>query len=387
MISNSTALKIHSYDKLAKYESSIFAEMGALATKHNAMNLAQGFPDYQLNNQLLIDATQYILEGNNQYAPMIGVPSLRQEISTYKTNTTGRNYDADTEITITTGALQALHCALASIISAGDEVIIFDPSFESYRPVVELYGGIPITITLEAPNFSIPWDEIKKFVNRKTKAIIINSPNNPTGKMITKDDIEGLRKITRDNDIHIISDEVYEHAIFDGQNHLSLSQFPDLANRSFVISSLGKIFHVTGWRVGYCCAPKKLTAALRKVHQFTVFSSACSSLQMALAKQVNNIVYYTELTATYTEQRKLFLDLIQKTEFKALPIDGSFFCLLDYSKISNKNEVEMAKALVSESSFYHDKREQKILRACFVKKEETIKKAMIGLKNVTSKLN
>ena len=273
--------------------------MGALAIKHKAVNLAQGFPDYQINNDILQDASKYILEGHNQYAPMPGLQFLREELSNYKLNRTGFRYDPINEITITTGALESLHCALASIVSIGDEVMIFDPSFESYRPIVELYGGIPITITLEAPEFNIPWDIIKNRINRKTRAIIFNSPNNPTGKLISQSDIDSLRNIVQNTDIVIISDEVYEHAVFNDQKHISFSQFPDLAERSFIISSLGKIFHVTGWRIGYCLAPKKMMAAFRKIHQFSVFSS----LKMSIANQVNNEDYYIELNAIYSKQR------------------------------------------------------------------------------------
>ena len=381
-----------SEEKFSKYGSSIFSEMGILAAKHNAVNLAQGFPDYQLNLEILQDASKYILEGQNQYAPMPGVQYLREQLSLYKYNATGHKYDPINEITVTTGALQALHCAIASIVSIGDEVIIFDPSFESYRPIVELYGGIPVTITLEAPNFNIPWDEIKKRINKKTKAIIINSPNNPTGKLITLSDIDALQKLTQNTDIVIISDEVYEHAIFNKQKHISISQFSDLVDRSFIISSLGKIFHVTGWRIGYCLAPEKLMKIFRKVHQFSVFSSSCAALQMSLANQVNNMDYYKDLTKTYDLQRSMFLNLISETEFKPLPIDGSFFCLLDYSELSSIDDVEMAKKLVTEfgvaliplSSNYNDKRDQKILRACFVKKEETIKNAMLCLNNASA---
>ncbi|MBA3705901.1 MAG: aminotransferase class I/II-fold pyridoxal phosphate-dependent enzyme, partial [Bacteroidetes bacterium] len=329
------------------------------------------------------------------YAPMAGVEVLREAISNYKLRTTGKHYDAASEITITTGALQALHCAIAAVVSLGDEVIVFDPAFDSYCPIIELYGGIPVVITLEAPLFEIPWDMVKKKVSRKTKAILLNSPNNPTGKIITTHDILALDKITEGSDICIISDEVYEHTVFDGKKHLSLSQCESLANRSFVISSLGKHFHVTGWRVGYCLAPKKMMQLFRKVHQFSVFSSSCTALQMALAKQMNNFYYYQEINSLYQQQRQLFMDEIAKTLFKPLPVNGSFFCLLDYSEISDKTELEMAKsltvkygvALVPLSSFYTDRREQSILRACFVKKEETIKKAMSALKKASEVLS
>src|SRR4051812_12142424 len=351
-------------DKLSTYESSIFAEMAALSTKHHAVNLAQGFPDYQKSNQLIIDATHYTEEGFNQYAPMNGVATLREAISDYKFNTTGKRYDPNLEVVITTGAMQALHCAIASTISAGDEVIIFDPSFDSYRPIVELYGGIAVTITLEAPTFEFKWNEISKRINRKTKAIILNSPNNPTGKMIGYDDIAALEKITAHSNIVIISDEVYEHAVFNGNKHLSISQFESLANRSFIISSLGKIFHVTGWRVGYCVGPKQLIKSFLKIHQFTVFSSTSTALQMAIAWQVNNMDYYREINDSYSKQRDLFLELVSKTKLKPLPIEGSFFCLLDYSAISSKKEFYMAKFLAIEhgvcfiplSAFYADRR-------------------------------
>lgn len=374
-------------DKLSKYESSIFAEMGALSAKYQAVNLAQGFPDYQKNSQILIDAARYTEQGFNQYAPMSGVLELREAISDYKFTTTGKYYDPATEIVVTTGALQALHSALASIITPGDEVIIFDPSFDCYRPIVELNGGIPVTITLEAPFFEFNWEEISKRINKKTKAIILNSPNNPTGKTLTYADITALEKITADSGIIIISDEVYEHAVFDGNKHLSVSRFDSLASRSFVISSLGKIFHVTGWRMGYCLGPKSLIQSFLKIHQFTVFSGTSAALQMAIANQLNNKEYYKEIHTAYDAQRTLFLELISKTAFKPLPVDGSFFCLLDYSAISNKSENEMARLLAIEygvsmiplSAFYEDKREQQLLRACFVKKEETIRKAIAGL--------
>lgn len=374
-------------DKLSKYESSIFAEMGALSAKHQAVNLAQGFPDYQKNNQILIDAARYTEQGFNQYAPMNGVLALREAISDYKYNATGKRYDPATEIVVTTGALQAVHAALTSIVNAGDEVIIFDPSFDCYRPIVELCGGIPVTVTLEAPSFEFKWDEIRKLITKKTKAIILNSPNNPTGKMLSYEDIAELEKITADSGIILISDEVYEHAVYNGNKHLSISQFESLASRSFVISSLGKIFHVTGWRMGYCLAPKQLTQSLLKIHQFTVFSGTSAAFQMAIANQLNNHAYYQEIHSAYTEQRNLFLELISKTAFKPLSIDGGFFCLLDYSAVSDKTENEMARTLAIEygvsmiplSAFYDDKREQHLLRACFVKKEETIRKAIAGL--------
>ena len=374
-------------DKLSKYGASIFAEMGALSAKHQAVNLAQGFPDYQLNKQLLLDAARYTEEGHNQYAPMSGVPALRQAISDYKFNTTGKRYDPNSEIVITTGALQAVHSALSAIITPGDEVIIFDPSFDCYRPIVELNGGVPVTITLEAPSFEFKWDEISKCINKKTKAIILNSPNNPTGKMLNYEDIAALEKITADSGIFIISDEVYEHAVFERNKHLSISQFESLADRSFVISSLGKIFHVTGWRMGYCLAPKQLIQSFLKIHQFTVFSGTSAAFQMAVANQMNNQAYYDEIHTQYETQRNLFLELISKTAFKPLPIDGGFFCLLDYSSISNKTELEMARSLAIDygvstiplSAFYEDKREQQLLRACFVKKEETLRKAIAGL--------
>lgn len=379
--------KVAVTDKLSKYESSIFAEMGALSVKHQAVNLAQGFPDYQKNNQILIDAALYTEQGFNQYAPMNGVQALREAISDYKYTTTGKRYDAASEIVVTTGALQAVHAALTSIINPGDEVIIFDPSFDCYRPVVELCGGIPVTVTLEAPSFEFKWDEISKMINKKTKAIILNSPNNPTGKMLTYEDISALEKITADSGIILISDEVYEHAVFNGNKHLSISQFESLASRSFVISSLGKIFHVTGWRMGYCVGPKPLMQSFLKIHQFTVFSGTSAAFQMAIANQLNNMEYYKEINTAYTAQRKLFLELISQTAFKPLSIDGGFFCLLDYSAITDKTENEMARSLAIEygvsmiplSAFYTDKREQHLLRACFVKKEETIRKAIAGL--------
>lgn len=374
-------------DKLAKYESSIFAEMGALSVKYQAVNLAQGFPDYQKNEQILIDAARYTEQGFNQYAPMNGVLALREAISEYKFNTDGKYYDPATEIVVTTGALQALHSALASIITPGDEVIIFDPSFDCYRPIVELNGGVPVTVTLKAPHFEFNWDEISKRINKKTKAIILNSPNNPTGKTLSYADIMALEKITADSGIIIISDEVYEHAVFDGNRHLSVSRFDSLASHSFVISSLGKIFHVTGWRMGYCLGPKPLIQSFLKIHQFTVFSGNSAALQMAIANQLNNKDYYKAIHSAYDAQRKLFLELISKTAFKPLPIDGSFFCLLDYSAVSDKTENEMARSLAIEhgvsmiplSAFYEDKREQHLLRACFVKKEETLRKAIAGL--------
>jgi methionine aminotransferase len=386
VVSSSTG-EVPVTDKLSKYESSIFAEMGALSVKHQAVNLAQGFPDYQKNDQLLIDAARFTEEGFNQYAPMNGVLALREAISDYKFTATGKRYDPNSEIVVTTGALQAVYCALTAVVNAGDEVIIFDPSFDCYRPVVELCGGIPVTVTLEAPSFDFNWEEINKLITKKTKAIIINSPNNPTGKMLTYADITALEKITADSGIIIISDEVYEHAVFNGNQHLSISQFESLASRSFVISSLGKIFHVTGWRMGFCLAPKQLIQPFLKIHQFMVFSSTSTALQMAVARQMNNMDYYKSIHEAYSSQRELFLELINKTAFKPLPIDGSFFCLLDYSAVSDKTEIEMARSLAIDhgvsviplSAFYTDKREQHLLRACFVKKEETLRKAIAGL--------
>jgi len=368
--------------KLPQMGNSIFAVMSQMANEYNAINLSQGFPDFEISSQMIELVHKYMKKGKNQYAPMQGVSELREAISLKIRETYNILYDPITEITVTAGATEALFSAITAFIREGDEVIIFEPAYDAYEPAVKLNGGILKYATLKYPDYHIDWDEVKKMISHKTRMIIINSPHNPTGSILGKQDLEALAKITHGTDIVVLSDEVYEHLIYDGFQHESVCRYPGLADRSMIVGSFGKTFHATGWKMGYCLAPENLMTEFRKAHQFVVF--ACNTpVQYAIAEFLGNKENYVYLNEFYQKKRDYFVELISKSRFKIIPSFGTYFQLLDYSDISDEKETDFAIRLTKEfkiasipvSVFYHRHINNKVLRFCFAKKEETLEKA------------
>ncbi len=368
---------------------SIFAVMSALAVKHNAINLSQGFPDFNCDDELLDLFNKYLREGKNQYAPMPGIPSIRERISEKIEKLYGKNYSPDDEITITAGATQALYTAITSIIHKDDEAILFEPAYDSYAPAILSNGGKPVFIPLLAPEFTYDWDRVKDAITARTKLIIINSPHNPTGSVISYNDIQILEEITQDKNIFVISDEVYEHIIFDNLEHFSVSKFPKLSERSFVISSFGKTYHATGWKVGYCAAPKHLSDEVRKIHQFVTFA-VNTPAQFAYADYMKDESKYLTLNNFYQEKRDLMIQYLSGSKFRLTPAKGTYFQLLDYSNISDMNDMEFSLHLTKEkgvaviplSPFCKDGSNEKLIRICFAKRDEVLQDAAEKLKQL-----
>jgi methionine aminotransferase len=368
--------------KLPFTGTSIFAVMSALSREHNALNLSQGFPDFPISEELIKMVNSQMKKGNNQYAPMPGVLPLREGIAEMFEKKYAVKYHPETEITITAGATQALFSAIAAFIRPGDEVIVFEPAYDSYAPAVTLQGGMVKYAKLQAPDYSINWETFPGLITGSTRMIIINSPHNPTGTVIKAEDIKKLELLLRNRDILILSDEVYEHLIFDGLAHESICKYPALASRSLIIGSFGKTFHATGWKCGFVLAPPQLTAELRKVHQFVVFA-VNTPVQLAIAEYLKNPENYLYLHSFYQEKRDKFLELIKGSRFKAIPASGTYFQLLNYAEISKEKEMAFAERLVKEykiasipvSSFYHKQEDNKMLRFCFAKTDETLEKA------------
>ena len=368
--------------KLPNVGTSIFAVMSKMANEYNAINLSQGFPDFNCSNNLIELVNHFMKRGFNQYAQMPGTIELRKQIAIKVKRDYGKEYNFENEITVTSGATQGLYTAFSAIINHGDEVIIFEPAYDSYIPAIIANGGIPISIKLNKNDFSIPWIDVEKSITEKTKCIVINSPHNPTGAILKEEDIIQLEKIIKNTNIFLISDEVYEHIIFDKRKHLSFARYDELAKRSFIISSFGKTFHTTGWKIGYCCAPENLTKEFRKFHQFIVFA-VNTPIQLAVAeflKDENNI---SSLPDFYQAKRDLFSLLLKGSKFNFRKCDGTYFQLLDYSKISNKNNLEFSEYLTKEigvaviplSPFYKNGSDDKLIRVCFAKKDEVLKQA------------
>jgi methionine aminotransferase len=368
--------------KLPKVGTTIFTVMSKLAAEHKAINLSQGFPDFNCSEELTELVSKYMKAGHNQYAPMPGLLSLREMLAHKTEELYKAKYDPETEITITAGATQAIFTAITAIVREGDEVIIFEPAYDCYQPAVELNGGKTIYLQLKSPGYFIDWEEVKKVLSHRTKMIIINTPHNPTGSIMSADDMKQLEKLTKDSDIVIISDEVYEHIIFDGKPHQSVARYPKLAQRSFIVSSFGKTFHTTGWKMGYCVAPQNLMAEFRKVHQFLVFS--CNTpIQYALAEYLTDKQNYLDLGDFYQQKRDYFIKQIKNSRFSFSASPGTYFQLLNYKKISKEKDSEFAIRLTKEfglaaipvSAFYHEKTDNNVLRFCFAKREETLDKA------------
>ncbi len=368
--------------KLPNTGVTIFTEMSGLARQHNAVNLSQGFPDFECSPHLREALTKAMNDGHNQYAPMPGIIELRTSIAAKTEKLYGKKYNPETEITVIPGATLALFTAITAIVNYGDEVIVIEPAYDCYVPAIELCGGKPVYSSLQYPDFSINWDEIESLINVKTKMIIINSPQNPGTSVIDSHDLERLAAITRDTNIVVISDEVYEHIIFDGLKHQSVALHEELAERSFIISSFGKTYHVTGWKTGYVLAPEPLMKEFRKVYQYNAFCSFAPA-QWAFNTMLQNPETYLSVSPFYQAKRDRMEQLLAPSKFKVLPSRGSYFQLLDYSAISNESDYELAKRLTIEhkiamiplSSFYHNKKDNKLLRICFAKQDETLIKA------------
>lgn len=368
--------------KLPQTGTSIFAIMSQLANEHNAVNLSQGFPDFPISEELIELVVHFMKKGYNQYAPMPGVPELRNQLSKMFKKNHGADYNADQEITITAGATQGIYTAISAFITKGDEVIIFEPAYDSYAPSVTVNGGLVKYARLQYPDYSINWDELPRMISSNTKMIILNSPHNPTGSVLKEDDMKRLETLIKGRDIIVLSDEVYEHLIFDGLQHQSVSRFPILAAQSIVVGSFGKTFHTTGWKTGFIMAPKNITAEFRKVHQFVVFA-VNTPIQYAVAEYLKNADNYKSLSSFYQRKRDYFLKAISKSKFKPVDCHGTYFQLLNYSAISDEPEMEMATRLIKEfgiasvpvSPFYRTQENNHTLRFCFAKEESTLDKA------------
>lgn len=377
--------------KLPAVGTTIFTVMSALAMEKKAVNLGQGFPDFGCDPALMQAVGNAMQEGHNQYPPMAGVAPLRAAIAAKIESLYGHRYHADSEITVTAGATQALFTAIQSCVHAGEEVIIIEPAYDSYVPSVELAGGKPVFVQMQigTDGYSIAWDRVATAITPKTRLIIINSPHNPTGSTLQEADMRALADIVRGTNILILSDEVYEHMVFDGARHESMCRHPELAARSFVVSSFGKTYHVTGWKVGFVAAPAALMAEFRKVHQYNVFT-VNTPMQHGLATYMANPAPYLELSAFYERKRDLFRAGLEKTRLKLLPCQGTYFQSVEYSAISDMTEIEFAKWLTSEigvaaipvSAFYNQPKESGVVRFCFAKKDETLKLALERLATI-----
>ena len=362
---------------------SIFAVMTRLSNEVGAINLSQGFPDFDTSPALIDSVARYMREGHNQYAPMPGVLALREALSTKIEKLYGRRYDPVTEITVTTGSTEGLFATITALVHPGDEVLLFQPAYDSYTPAVTLSGGIPVYATLRYPDYRIDWDEVKRKVSSRTRAIVINSPHNPTGMIWTADDIRELTRVLQNTDAVVIADEVYEHILFDGARHESLARYPEIAERAVVISSFAKTYTTTGWKVGYCAAPPELTKEIQGIHQWVTFA-VNGAVQMAYADMVNRDPTAADVTAFYQGRRDLFLSLIAGSRFKPLACRGTFFQLVDYSAITDERDVDFAKRLTREhgvaaipiSPFLNDNEEPgPVVRFCFAKKDDTLTRA------------
>jgi len=369
--------------RLPQVGTTIFTVMSALATQHGAVNLGQGFPDFDCDPALLDAVNQAMRSGLNQYPPMAGVPLLREAVARKIERLYGRAYDPGDEITITAGATQAILTAILAIVHPGDEVIVLEPCYDSYVPNIELAGGRVVRVALTAGSFRPDFPAIAAAITPRTRAILVNTPHNPSATVWTSADLERLAQLLRPTDVLLIADEVYEHMVYDGAAHASAASHPELAARAFVVSSFGKTYHVTGWKVGYVTAPRSLTAEFRKVHQFNVFT-VNTPVQHGLAHYMENPRPYLELPAFYQRKRDLFRAGLARTRLRLLPSEGSYFQCVDYSAISDRSEEEFCRWLTSDigvaaiplSAFYEDGRNQLLARFCFAKRDETLTSAL-----------
>jgi methionine aminotransferase len=376
--------------KLPSAGVSIFAVITRLANEHGAINLGQGFPDYSCAPELVDAVSRYMREGHNQYAPMPGVLALREALAMKIERLYGRRYDPITEITVTTGATEGIFNALTALVHPGDEVLLFQPAYDSYTPSVILSGGVPRYVTLRFPDYRIDWDDVRRKVSGRTRAIVINTPHNPTGMTWTADDVAELRRVLQGTDAVVISDEVYEHIRFDDTRHESLARYSDIAERAIVISSFGKTYHTTGWKVGYCAAPPALTKEIQGIHQWVTFA-VNGAVQMAYADMVKRDPAAADVTTFYQGRRDLFLSLIRGSRFRPLACSGTFFQLVDYSAITDERDVDFAQRLTREhgvaaipiSPFLNENEEPgPVVRFCFAKRDDTLQAAAERIRRV-----
>jgi len=376
--------------KLPSIGTTVFTVMSALAAKHGAVNLGQGFPDFDCDPRLQALLAEAVAAGHNQYAPMAGVPALREAVAAKVARLYGRGYDAEREITVTAGATQAIMAAVLAVVRPGDEVIVLEPTYDSYVPSILLAGGVPVYVPLDATHGYAPdWQRVRDAITPRTRLLMLNFPHNPSGRCLDSADLRALEEIVRDTGILLLSDEVYEHIVFDNVPHQSLSRSAELAARTLVISSFGKTFHITGWKVATCCAPAALTAELRKVHQFMVFA-VNTPAQHALAAFLAEPAHYESLPAFYQAKRDLFVAGLQRTRLSPLPCSGTYFVLADYSAVSDEPETSFAERLTRDigvaaipiAGLYAQPFDNRIVRFCFAKKDETLRAALARLEKV-----
>ncbi len=375
--------------KLPNTGVTIFTTMSRLALEHGAINLSQGFPDFDCAPELVEAVARYMREGNNQYAPMPGVIALREALARKIERLYGRRYDPATEITITSGATEAIFDTLTALVHPGDEVLLFQPAYDSYVPAIQLSGGTPVFITLRPPDYGIDWDAARRALTPRTRAIVLNSPHNPTGMILTSDDMRELSHLLDQTDAIVVSDEAYEHIIFDGARHESMSRYPAIAERAVVIGSFAKTFHTTGWKIGWAAAPKALSAEVQSIHQWVTFA-VNGAIQLAYAEFLAGDPECRGVSTFYQRKRDLFLSLIKESRFRPLPCRGTFFQMVDYSAISSDPDTEVAMWLLKEhgvasippSSFLYGVDSGPILRLCFAKRDETLERAAERLRKV-----
>ncbi|MEZ2441587.1 methionine aminotransferase [Chitinophaga sp. RCC_12] len=375
--------------KLPNVGTTIFTVMSALAASHQAINLSQGFPDYDCSDELKAMVNEAMQQGHNQYAPMPGLPQLRNAIATKISSLYQQQVHPDSEITITPGGTYAIFTAIATCIHPGDEVIIFEPAYDSYIPNVLVNGGVPVLISLSFPGYRINWDEVRSKITPRTRMIMLNTPHNPTGSILQENDMQELEKLVDEFNLIVLSDEVYEHLVFDGAQHHSVLRYPAIFRNSFVTFSFGKVFHNTGWKMGYCVAPEHLMKEYRKVHQYLCFS-VNTPMQYGLAKFLETPSHYLELPAFYQQKRDYFLELMKGTRFTPLASQGSYFQLMKYDRISDEGDKDFAIRMTKEfgvavipvSAFYQDGKDDHVIRFCFAKKQATLEQAATRLQQI-----
>ena len=377
--------------KLPQVGTTIFTIMSRMAQEENAINLAQGFPGFGSDPILLELVAKFTRDGNNQYAPMSGVSELKLALATKTQRTQGYFPDPESEVTIVSGATEALFSALSAVVRPGDEVLVLEPSYDSYVPGILLNGGIPVFVALNPTDFSVDWELVASKITDKTRAIVVNSPHNPSGQVWSKEDVAQLASLVSKSGIFVISDEVYEHILFDGKVHHSLGSHPELRERTFVCGSFGKTFHVTGWKIGYCIAPVPLSQEFRKIHQYVTFSTV-TPIQFALAEYLDDPKHYLNLPSFYQKKRDLFVEGLKSTPFNFQASQGSFFQLVSYAHLSKKSDVFVAEqmtrklkvACIPVSVFYSTKQDHQVLRFCFAKKEEELEEALRRMQKIAT---
>jgi methionine transaminase len=375
--------------RLPSVGTTIFTVMSRLAADVGAINLSQGFPDFDCDPDLIEAVARHMRAGRNQYAPMPGVPALREAIAKMYLESYGRSYDPETEVTITSGGTEAIFDAVAACVHPGDEVIVLEPCYDSYVPAIELNGGVPVVVSLQFPDYSIDWDAVRRAMTPRTRLLMINTPHNPTGSVLAADDMRELTTLIDGTRVLVLGDEVYQHIIFDGIRHESLARYEPLAARSFIVGSFGKTYHATGWKVGYAVAPTALTTELRKVHQFVTFSTS-TPVQHAIAEFLGAKRGLGELASFFQAKRDLFLRLMEGSRFRPLACHGSYFQLMDYSGISEEADADFAVRLTREhgvasiptSPFLHRETAPRVLRFCFAKKDDTLEAAAERLRGI-----